>query len=82
MPMLTTFLIGLPVWPLHSPDRTRSQNPLMRSSTSCTSFDDVDTVDDERAALRHAERDVQHRAVLGHVDPLAGEHLLGVLGQS
>ncbi len=38
MPMLTTFLIALPVWPFHSPDRTRSQNALMRSSTSCTSF--------------------------------------------
>ena len=24
MPMLTTLRIGLPVWPFHSPERTRS----------------------------------------------------------
>ena len=38
MPMFTTFLMGLPVWPFQSPDRTRSQNALMRSSTSWTSL--------------------------------------------
>ncbi len=36
MPMFTTFLIALPVWPFHSPERTRSANADMRSSTSCT----------------------------------------------
>ena len=36
MPMFTTFLMVLPVCPFQSPDRTRSQNALMRSSTSCT----------------------------------------------
>ena len=29
--------IGLPVWPFHSPERTRSENAAMRSSDSCTS---------------------------------------------
>ena len=37
MPMLTTFAIVSPVWPFHSPERTRSQNAAIRSSTSCTS---------------------------------------------
>src|SRR5207248_1244168 len=32
------FLIGLPVWPRHSPPRTRSQNEAIRSSTSWTSL--------------------------------------------
>ena len=34
----------------------------------------VDPVDDERGPLGHAQGHVQHRPVLGDVDPLAGEH--------
>ena len=82
MPMLTTFRIGLPVCPFHSPERTRSENAAMRSRTSCTSRDDVDAVDDERAPARHAQRDVEDRAVLGRVDPVAAEHRLGALGEA
>ena len=37
MPTLTMFRIGLPVWPFHSPERTRSAKRAIRSSTSCTS---------------------------------------------
>ena len=37
MPMFTTLRIGLPVWPVQSPPRTRSENAAMRSSTACTS---------------------------------------------
>ncbi len=36
--------------------------------------DDVDTVDDERRTGRHAQGDVQHRAVFGDVDVIAAEH--------
>ena len=36
MPMLTTLRIGRPVWPFHSPERIRSENAAIRSSTSCT----------------------------------------------
>ena len=36
--------------------------------------DDVAPVDDQRPVARHAQGDVQHRAVLGHVDVLACEH--------
>ncbi len=38
MPTLTTLRIGLPVWPVHSPERTRSAKALIRSSVSCTSL--------------------------------------------
>ena len=37
MPTLTMFLIRLPVWPFHSPPRTRSQKAAILSSTSWTS---------------------------------------------
>ena len=37
MPMLTTFLIALPVWPFHSPDRTRVAKELIWSKTWWTS---------------------------------------------
>ena len=37
MPMLITLRMGLPVWPFHSPPRTRSANAPIRSRTSCTS---------------------------------------------
>ena len=44
--------------------------------------DDVDTVDDERGAARHPQRNVEHGAVLGDVDPLAGEHRVAPLGDT
>ena len=37
MPTLTTLRIRLPVWPFHSPLRTRSQKPAILSSTAWTS---------------------------------------------
>ena len=36
MPTLTMFLIRLPVWPFHSPPRTRSQKAAILSRTSWT----------------------------------------------
>ena len=36
--------------------------------------DDVDAVDDERRALGHPQRDVQHGPVLGDIDLVAAEH--------
>ena len=35
---------------------------------------DVVAVDEDRRVAAVAERDVQHRAVLGNVDPVAGKH--------
>ena len=37
MPMFTMLRIGLPVWPVHSPERIRSAKARIRPSTSCTS---------------------------------------------
>ena len=37
MPTLMTFLIGLPVWPFHSPERIRSEKAAIRSRTAWTS---------------------------------------------
>ena len=51
--MLTTFRIGRPVWPFHSPERMRSANADIRSSTSCTSgttSSPSTTIDAERGA--------------------------------
>ena len=42
---------------------------------------DVLAVDDDRASARHAQRDVQHGAVLGDVDLLAAEHRVDALGE-
>ena len=80
--MLTTFRIGLPVWPVHSPERTRSAKARHPVEHLVHVGDDVDAVDDERRALRHAQRDVEDRAVLGDVDPVAAEHRLGPLGEA
>ncbi|CAM5734640.1 hypothetical protein SBADM41S_12004 [Streptomyces badius] len=36
MPMLTMFFTGLPVWPVHCPERTFSAKPAILSRTACT----------------------------------------------
>ncbi len=43
---------------------------------------DVDAVHDERGLLGHSKGDVEHGAVLGHVDVLAAEHLVATLDES
>ena len=73
--------------PAGVPASTRRRAPAprttpIRSRTSCTSRDDVDPVDNQRALARHPQRDVQHGAVLGDVDPLPGEHRLPPLGDA
>ena len=37
MPILTTLRMRFPVYPFHSPERTRSAKADIRSSTACTS---------------------------------------------
>ncbi len=56
MPMLTTLRIGFPVWPLHSPERTRSANAAIRSSTSCTwaTTSTPSTISDASRGMRSA----------------------------
>ena len=82
MPMLTTLRMRLPVWPFQSPLRTRLAKAAILSSTACTSgttFWPSTTMD---CVLRRAQRDVQHRAVLGDVDLVAAEHRVDVLAQA
>ena len=87
MPILTMLRIGLPVWPFHSPDRILLAKAAIRSSTSCTSATTSTPSTTSEVPLGHAQGDVQHRTVLGHVDPLSGEHGIpvplepGLLGQ-
>ena len=82
MPTLTTFLIGLPVWPFHSPDLTRLAKSAIRPSTSCTCAT-TSVPSTTRCWLRgHAQRHVQHGAVFGHVDVLAAEHGVPALGHA
>ena len=79
MPMLTTASIRLPVAPVQDPLRMRSESSPIFASTACTSPDDVLPVDDQLGAGRHAQGHVQHGAVLGRVDVLAGEHRVTTL---
>ena len=79
MPTLTTLRIGLPVWPRHSPERTRSAKVAHPVERLVHLLDDVDAVDDERAVARHPQRHVEDGAVLGDVDVLAGEHRFAAL---
>ena len=71
MPMLTTLRIGLPVWPVHAPLRTRLAKSAIRSSTAWTSgttFSPSTRID---ALARGAQRHVEHGPLLGDVDLVA-----------
>ena len=74
MPILTTSVIFLPVAPLASPERTASENFCHRVEHRMHVRHHVVAVDQHLRALGLAQRGVQHRAVLGDVDLLAGEH--------
>ena len=87
MPILTMSVIFLPVAPRALPERTASANADMASSTGMNLGHDIVAVDGEALALGRPQRDMQHRAVLGDVDLVAGEHRVapaldvGCLGQ-
>ena len=82
MPMLMTLRMRLPVWPFHSPLRTRSQKAAILSSTAWTSGTTSlpSTLID--FALGGAQSHVQHRALLRDVDLLAAEHGVDALPQA
>ena len=82
MPMLTTLRMARPVWPRHSPVRTRRAKSAILSSTRVHHGDDVDPVDHDRRARRCPQGHVEDGPVLGDVDPLAGEHVLRALAQA
>ena len=79
MPMLTTLRIGLPVEPRPLARAHRVGERRHPVEHLVHLGDHVDAVDDERAASRHPQRDVEHRAVLGDVDLLPGEHRVAPL---
>ena len=79
MPMLTTLRMRLPVWPFHSPERTRSAKAAILSSTAWTSGTTSSPSTMICSDFGARECDVQDGAVLGDVDLLAGEHGLGAL---
>jgi hypothetical protein len=56
MPMLITLRIGLPVWPFHSPERTRSEKADIRSSTSwtCLTTSSPSTISERSFGIRSA----------------------------
>ena len=74
MPMLMTLRMRLPVWPFHcaAADAVGELGHLVEHGVDLRH--DVLAVDDDRRALRRAQRHVQDRAVLGDVDLLAAEH--------
>ena len=76
MPMLTTLRIGLPVWPVQAPLRTCSRERGHAVEHLVHLGPRV------RRARGRAQRDVEHGAVLGDVDVLAGEHRVDPLAQA
>ena len=82
MPMLTTLRMRLPVWPVHSPERTASAKRAIRSSTAWTAGTTFSPSTTIVASARRAQGDVQDGAVLGGVDLLAAEHRVDPLAQA
>ena len=74
MPILTTVRIGLPVYPFHSPLRTRSAKAAIRSRTAWTPGTTSTPSTNTRDASGRAQGGVKYRALLGDVDLLAREH--------
>ena len=80
--MLTTFRIGLPGVPRPGARADPVGERRHPVEHLVDVGDDVAAVDDERRPSRHPEGDVEHRAVLGRVDPVAAEHRLRALCQA
>ncbi len=74
MPILTTFLMRLPVWPFQAPARTRVGKFGHLVEHGMHLRHDVLAVHRDRRPLRRTQRDMQNGAVFGDVDLLAAEH--------
>ncbi len=74
MPMLMTFLMGLPVWPFHSPLRIAIGEGSHLVQHGMHVGHDILAVDFNLRSSRSAQSDMQHRAFLGDVDLLAAKH--------
>ena len=74
MPMLTMFLIGLPVCPFQAPLRILAGEVGHAIEHGVDLGHDVFAVDQDRLTSRSAQGHVQDGAVLGDVDLLAAKH--------
>ncbi len=74
MPMLTMFLMRLPVKPFHSPRADAVGEGGHRVEHLVHLGHDIHAVDDDLLALGRAQGDVQHGAAFGDVDLVAAEH--------
>ena len=77
---MITFRIGFPVWPFQSPERSRGErrNPIKHLMHLLDAV--LPVIDVPISVLRHPQRDVEDRAVLGDVDVLTAEHRVPALG--
>ena len=82
MPMFTTFFTGLPVWPVHAPERTRSLKSAILRNTPCTCGTTFSPSTSMTAPSGARRRDVQDGAAFGHVDLLAAEHRVDPVAQT
>ena len=82
MPMLTTLRMRLPVWPFHSPLRTRLAEVGHLVQHGVHLGHDVLAVHDDGGVLGRAQGDMKHGAVLGEVDLVPAEHGLDALAQA
>ena len=79
MPMLTTAVIRLPVWPVHWPERMAVGHLTHPVEHLVHVGHHVLPVDLEVGAPRHPQGHVEHGPVLGGVDVAAGEHGVAAL---
>jgi hypothetical protein len=77
--MLITFLIHLPVWPFHSPLRTRLVNDAILSRTAMDVADYVFAIHLDLDSARRAQGHVQNRAALDDVDLFTTKHGIATL---
>ena len=82
MPMLMTLRMRLPVWPVQAPRAHAVGEGRHLVEHGVDLGHDVLAVDDDRRALRRAQRHVQDGAVLGDVDLLAAEHRVDARAQA
>ena len=82
MPMLMTFRMRLPVWPFHSPLRTRSEKCRHLVQHGVDFRHDIFAVHQDGGILGRAQGDVQHGAVFRDVDFLAAEHRVDLRAQT
>ena len=82
MPMLMTLRIRLPVWPFHSPLAHPVAEGRHLVQHGMHAGNNILAIDNNLFALGRAQRDMQHRPLLGDIDLVSSEHGVDVLAQS